>query len=156
MWIVRHRGVVLRRRLHLRRRGLRRLLQREPHVRALLRRVVLVVWRRGHDVQGLRGGARLQHGRKLRVRRDVVSQRVLHGGRRVPAVELGVDLVVWNGGRCVLAVRDGPSVQREHRNLRLRLSVVPERVLQWQYVRALRLGVGVRVRRRRRHVRGLR
>ena len=97
----------------------------------------------------------LRHGqRPVRVQRQQLSEWLLQ--RRcdglVRAVPRPVEFLVWYRRHRVRHVRIGPAMHHDDRAVRLRRDLVPQRLLQRQYVPALRLAVVEGVRHRRRGV----
>jgi hypothetical protein len=95
---------------------------------------------------------RPQHGGTVCLRRELVLGRLLPE-LDVQALPLPVGRLLWHGRRGLRAVRDGPEVQHQHREVRLRRDLVPVGLLQWIDLRPLRLAVGHELRDRRRGVR---
>jgi hypothetical protein len=71
-----------------------------------------------------------QHKWTVRLRRDVVPERLLHVDRDLPALRVANRQLVRGGWRRVHGVRIGAGVQRhDERGVRLRRDFLPERLL---------------------------
>ncbi len=143
---VRHRPGLHCGSLQLRRGRVQRVLQQrrvQDHLEPDVRRRRRVV----HDVRQHAGVQR----RQVRLRRGLVSERLLRLERAVPRVG---HWVVRDGRRGVRRLQRDAGVQR--RQVRLRRDLLPERLLQRNDLRAVRLGDRGHVRRGRRRLRRLR
>lgn len=85
--------------------------------------------RERHCLQCVPRLARMLDARQVRLRRDLVSQRLLRRRRQVPNA---VRRQLWSGGRRVLGLRQRPGVLRGQ--VRLQRDVVPHRLLQRKHV----------------------
>jgi hypothetical protein len=135
--------------VHVRWVNLRRVLYGGWHMRGAIERVqrVVRVGRRGLRRMLHRSGMRQQHG-SMRLRRDLLSQRLLHFHRAMRGVRLPVQHLVRRRWCCVHGMCVGPGLRHDDWSVRVRPNVMRERLLQLRDVPGSRRAIRLRVRTR--------